>query len=593
MTLNFEMKAKETYLKLKAEAEASLKIIRSKIRLVIFARTISFITTGLLIYFFIETPLIATLSGIIGGFTFILFIKTNGKLNRKKKYFKEIIFINKKELKALAYDYSSFDGGKEFKDPSHFFSNDIDLFGNGSFFQCINRTHTLEGKELLAKKLTSNDINNINEKQNAIKELSEKTEWRQEFSALAALIHSDTSTKTLLSWLKKHVKIINPKIIYLLWIFPIISLLLISLASYSIIPNSIVAIWFFIGLGWVGYFVKKTNTLVNEISKFEDGLKEYGDLLELLEKTKFDSKKLNDIKLKIKSETNSASKNTKRLYHIISQLNNRHNFIIGIIGNGFGLWDLQYVFQFEKWVNINLNEVTKWFESIQEIDALIGMGTYSFNHEYMFPVIKENDKGIDSEALGHPLIHPDKCIENNYLMNYADFHIVTGANMAGKSTFLRTVSIAIISANNGLPVCAKRFNYSPIKLITSMRSTDSLSNEESYFFSELKRLRYIIDHLQKEHYFIVLDEILKGTNSKDKEEGSKKFVRKLIELKSSGIIATHDLSLCSLADESKKVYTKYFDAEIINGELHFDYQFKDGICQNMNASYLLEKMGIT
>ena len=220
------------------------------------------------------------------------------------------------------------------------------------------------------------------------------------------------------------------------------------------------------------------------------------------------------------------------------------------------------------------------------------MGTYSFNYDYSFPIIQQQDRSIKSNNLGHPLIHPDKCIRNNYLMNYGDFQIVTGANMAGKSTFLRTVSIAIISANNGLPVCAESFHYYPIKLITSMRSTDSLSNEESYFFSELKRLRYIIDYLQNEHYFVVLDEILKGTNSKDKEEGSKKFVRKLIELKSSGIIATHDLSLCTLADNSDQVYTKYFDAEIIKGELHFDYQFKDGICQNMNASYLLNKMGI-
>ena len=165
--------------------------------------------------------------------------------------------------------------------------------------------------------------------------------------------------------------------------------------------------------------------------------------------------------------------------------------------------------------------------------------------------------------------------------------------MAGKSTFLRTISIAILSANCGLPVCAKSFNYSPIKLITSMRSSDSLSNEESYFFSELKRLRFIIDELKNQPYFIVLDEILKGTNSKDKEEGSKKFVGKLIDLKSTGVIATHDLSLCKMAEQNEQVINMFFDAEIVDGELFFDYQFKEGVCQNMNASYLLEKMGIT
>jgi len=592
LTLNFKMKAKNTYLQLKEKAELNLKNIKSKIRLVIFARVISFIVTALIIYVFIDYPLIASLTGIIGISAFIFFIKRSGSLDRQKKYLNELITINEKELKALSFDYTCFDGGKEFKDPSHFFSNDIDLFGEGSFFQCINRTHTKEGKEWLAKKLASNNIEQIKEKQEAIKELGANTEWRQQFSALAALINPNVSSKDLFNWIKNHIKIIPAKTNYLLWVFPIISFILIGLGIFSIIPNSLIVIWLFIGLGWVGYYVKRTNQLVNEISKFEDGLKEYGVLMELLEKTQFKSQKLNNIQLKIKSETNSASKNTKKLYQIINQLNNRNNFIIGIFGNGFGLWDLQYVYQFEKWIDLHLDEVNNWFEAIHEIDALIGMGTYSFNHNYSFPSI-EDSKSIESIALGHPLIHPDKCIRNNYNISYGNFHIVTGANMAGKSTFLRTVSIAIISANNGLPVCAESFTYQPIQLISSMRSTDSLTNEESYFFSELKRLRFIIDHLEQNNYFIVLDEILKGTNSKDKEQGSKKFVRKLIQLKSSGVIATHDLSLCTLVDEFQQVDTKYFDAEIKEGELHFDYQFKDGICQNMNASYLLEKMGIT
>jgi DNA mismatch repair ATPase MutS len=164
--------------------------------------------------------------------------------------------------------------------------------------------------------------------------------------------------------------------------------------------------------------------------------------------------------------------------------------------------------------------------------------------------------------------------------------------MAGKSTFLRTVSLQIMMANVGLPVCAESVSYSPIKLITSMRTTDSLTDDESYFFSELKRLRYIVDEIQTDRYFMVLDEILKGTNSTDKALGSRKFVERLVKSKSTGIIATHDLSLCEVANEYDAVKNHYFDAEIIDNELHFDYTFKDGICQNMNASFLLKKMGI-
>ena len=164
--------------------------------------------------------------------------------------------------------------------------------------------------------------------------------------------------------------------------------------------------------------------------------------------------------------------------------------------------------------------------------------------------------------------------------------------MAGKSTFLRTVSLQIVMANVGLPVCASEMNYTPIKLITSMRTADSPTDDESYFFSELKRLKFIVDEIQKNHYFIVQDEILKGTNSTDKAKGSRKFVDKLIDSKSKGIIATHDLSLCDAAKDLPQVQNFYFDAEIINDELHFEYKFKKGICENINASFLLKKMDI-
>ena len=168
--------------------------------------------------------------------------------------------------------------------------------------------------------------------------------------------------------------------------------------------------------------------------------------------------------------------------------------------------------------------------------------------------------------------------------------------MAGKSTFLRTVSLSIIMANIGLPVCAKSFDYSPIKLITSMRTSDSLTDDESYFFSELKRLKMIIESVQLTEkpgdYFIILDEILKGTNSTDKAIGSRKFVERLVKLGAMGIIATHDLSLCEISKDLSEVKNYYFDAEIIDNELHFDYTFKEGICKNMNASFLLKKMEI-
>ena len=221
------------------------------------------------------------------------------------------------------------------------------------------------------------------------------------------------------------------------------------------------------------------------------------------------------------------------------------------------------------------------------------MANFQYNHpEYTFPKVQKQDAIIKSVGLGHPLLNSEKRIDNDFKIYDQEFFIVTGANMAGKSTFLRTVSLSIVMANVGLPVCAKVFEYSPIKLITSMRTSDSLADDESYFYSELKRLKFIVDTIDKDGYFIILDEILKGTNSKDKAIGSKKFIEKLVTSKSTGIIATHDVSLCELATDFLEIKNYYFDAEIINDELYFDYFFKKGVCKNMNASFLLKKMEI-
>ena len=211
--------------------------------------------------------------------------------------------------------------------------------------------------------------------------------------------------------------------------------------------------------------------------------------------------------------------------------------------------------------------------------------------EYIYPQVSNDSSTLIAKKLGHPLLRKDKLVANDISINDEEFFIITGANMAGKSTFLRTVALNIVMANCGLPVSAEEFSYRPIKLISSMRTSDSLQNDESYFFSELKRLKFIVDKIKSDKYFIILDEILKGTNSKDKAEGSKKFIEKLVSSKSTGIIATHDLSLCVLANEIVEVKNHYFDAQIIDDELFFDYTFKDGICQKYERLFLVEKNG--
>ena len=274
-------------------------------------------------------------------------------------------------------------------------------------------------------------------------------------------------------------------------------------------------------------------------------------------------------------------------------MDNRNNFISAIFGNGYLLLDIKNALKVEQWISKNASHVEDWFKVVAFFDAYNSLGNYAFNHpEHVFPEISEKALVIDAKSIGHPLLDKNKRITSDITINDQEFFIITGANMAGKSTFLRTVSLHIVMANVGLPVCAKSSTYSPVKLITSMRTSDSLTDDSSYFFSELTRLKFIVDAIDKEPYFIVLDEILKGTNSTDKAKGSRKFVEKLVAGHATGIIATHDLSLCEISEALHAVQNYYFDAEIIDGELYFDYKFKKGICQNMNASFLLKKMGI-
>ena len=316
-------------------------------------------------------------------------------------------------------------------------------------------------------------------------------------------------------------------------------------------------------------------------------------MLAQIESEEFTNSTLKDKQKIIQLKNKKASDIFKEFSKILDAFDQRNNVIIAVIGNGLFLWDIRNTFKIEKWISTYKNTVEEWFSVVSFFDAQNSLANFSFNKpKYIFPTISNEKSVLNSINLGHPLLDTSKRIDNDFSVNQEQFFIVTGANMAGKSTFLRTVSLAIVMSNCGLPVCTNKIKYNPIKLITSMRTSDSLNDDESYFYAELKRLKFIVNEIKNENYFIILDEILKGTNSKDKAIGSKKFVEKLNKSKSTGIIATHDVSLCDLATEYPTIENYYFDAEIINDELHFDYKMKNGVCKNMNASFLLKKMEI-
>lgn len=559
----------------------------SSLRLAIFA------LTALAVYYTFTNWQLALVIAAVGIVIFLYVLSTYTNLKQEQHLVKALLTLNNEELKIAKREFHHRPDGKQFQNPQHFFSLDIDLFGRGSFFQFINRTVITEGTQQLANALTANNISNIIKRQDAIKELASKPEWRQHYTAAGSLIHLETTTKSITKWLKTYSPFIPKAFKWLPLVFTIVSVALFTLSVLKILDISLLGYWLVTGLGVTGAYVKRINQLALYVDKARGTFKHYATLLNAIENETFTSVLLSEKQQQIQSDTVKASVLFKQFSKHLDALDNRNNVISAIFGNGLFLWDINQAYKIEQWIAENANKVNDWFEVVAFFDAYNSLGNYAFNHQdYVYPKLNNNQKTIEAKQLGHPLLETKKCVKSDVLINEKEFFIVTGANMAGKSTFLRTISLHIIMANVGLPVCAASSSYSPIKLITSMRTTDSLTDDSSYFFSELTRLKFIVDEIQNDAYFIILDEILKGTNSTDKAIGSRKFVEKLVKSEATGIIATHDLSLCEAEHELQQIKNYYFDAEIINDELFFDYTLKKGVCQNMNASFLLKKMEI-
>ena len=575
----------------KYQAEASS--LYKKMTLFSLLRVSVFLLTAFGIYMTYTNWQIALGIALTGIITFIFLLSKHTDIKAKRQLKLALIDINKTELQIADGNFHNTNEGSQFQDPLHFYSLDIDLFGRGSFFQFINRTVINEGSQQLADGLKANNIEDIEKRQEAIKELASNPEWRQLYSATASLIKVETSASTIINWLKTQKSFLPKAMKWIPYAFLGGTVTVFALFFFDVMSIGFLGYWLLLGLVITGVYLKKINELSFHTDKVKETFRQYASLLNQIEKQNFTSKLLSEKQKHIQSESEQASIIFSKLSKALDSLDNRNNFISAIFGNGYFLTDLKNSYKVEVWIKKYGHKVEDWFEVVSFFDAYNSLGNYAFNHpHYVYPIITDDKNVINAKDLGHPLLKVLKRVDNNLTIENEQFFIITGANMAGKSTFLRTVSLHIVMANVGLPVCATSSAYNPVKLITSMRTSDSLTDDSSYFFSELTRLKFIVDAIQKESYFIILDEILKGTNSTDKAIGSRKFVEKLVASNATGIIATHDLSLCEIEKELDEVKNYYFDAEIIDDELYFDYTFKTGVCKNMNASFLLKKMEI-
>ncbi|MBL7473846.1 MutS-related protein [Robertkochia sediminum] len=572
---------------------AKHKAVKSQLARISVFRLLVFLAVSGALYAYHNTAAEVAVIVIPGLLLFLFLVNRSTRLKYTKRKYAHLIRINETETEVLRGNTETLDPGNDLKDHHHAYSHDIDLFGPGSFFQYSNRTVTAMGRQHYAGELASNSIDDIPLRQEAIAELSALPEWRQDFMANAAMIKSETPEKDILKWVTGFSPTLPKSVKWLPAVWTLLSVILTTLTLTQTITTQTFVLWFIAGLVISGIFLGRISKLSLFISKTQDTFRQYQKLLEAIEDQEFSSALLQSYKEYAFKNGATASLKLKKLARLIDALDQRNNLLVAIIINPLGLADLFNALRIEKWLTEHREEVSHWFTTIAFFDAAITKANFHFNHpEYHFPEITAEGAVIQAEALGHPLIPEEKLVRNPVTIDTHNFMVITGANMAGKSTFLRTVALFIVMGNCGLPVCASRARYRPIKLITSMRTADSLNEEASYFYAELKRLRFIVDELKDTEYFIILDEILKGTNSKDKAAGSRKFVERLANSGSTGIIATHDLSLCEIAEEIKSVKNYFFDAYIENSELRFDYKIRPGICTNMNASFLLDKMGI-
>lgn len=592
---------RKIYADLKQKNETLLAALKRKHLLISLLRLFVFITGGILsVIAFSHTLAIGIIVLLISIISFLFLVKRFEDYSGRITIAQNLVTVNNNEINGLDGDLSAFDGGSDLNDAKHDFSGDIDLFGEDSLFRFLNRTVTGSGRSQLAGWLSEPyDLREeITERQQAVKELAGKLVWRQQFMAFGLNKPlNDKEINSLREWLAENDDFFSSPVMKIApYVLPPVVLITLSLVIAGVLPYIIFLLLYVFNLFLIGLFLKKSNRIHAMVSRKQLFLSSFEQLVSSFEKEEFKSDLMAGIKEKLCAGQGSVASKIKELNNIISAFDNRLNLFVGLILNGFLLWDFQCIMKLEKWRRSAASGLPVWLILLGKSDGINSLANFSFNNpEISFPDVVKNGPVLEVFGMSHPLLKKETRVCNDFSVGQlGQVFIITGANMAGKSTFLRTVAINMVLGMTGAPVCAEKMRFTPLKLFTSMRTVDSLSHNESYFYAELKRLKALKERLEKgEEIFFILDEILKGTNSTDKSLGSKQFLRRIIDLGGTGLIATHDISLGEMVTEYPgNVVNKCFEIEIDGENISFDYLLRDGITRKMNAAALMRQMGI-
>lgn len=527
---------------------------------------------------------------------FVYLMQRHAKIFAQKTHLENLVHCNQNELQVLNRDFKNMDAGLTFTQARHPYERDLDLFGEESVFQYVNRCNTHEGKKNLSTRLLTPPVSRTNllAQQEAIKELADKVDFRQHVQAASMEMEDQPNDRLQLKeWLNQPSFIYGKPLYKILLILVPVATIAAIVASFFIpsIKSAAILLALF-QWAFLGFHLKRVNAFHEYISKKNSIFKRYAHLLRIISEQRFSSNVLQNLT----NRAQEAASEVNKLASLVNALDARANSMMNLLVNSTLLYDLQCVYRLERWKAEHADKLEQWLETVTEAEVLCTLGTFAFNHStFVYPHIEEGDLIITAKALGHPLIPQNECVHNDVLLGGSQrIHIITGANMAGKSTYLRTIGVNLVLAYMGVPVCADSFRCSLVEMRSGMRASDSLKDHQSYFYAELDRLKTIMDELRSgKPLLILLDEMLKGTNSNDKLAGSIALVKQLLPNRCLAMVATHDLALGELEIEHPESIRNFcFEALIENDQLSFDYKLKEGLAQNLNATFLMRKMGI-
>ena len=514
-------------------------------------------------------------------------------------HLQHVIVINENELQALNGLYQQFTDGAGYEPQAHFYASDMDLFGSNSLYQFVNRTTSALGGQLLASWLLQPaPAPIILQRQLAIQELATKVKDMQHLQAIGAQTNIQADTlHTLLNWLEQPSIFIQKQALHWLrWVLPVIIITITLLYSFNVVSEGIWYLFLLIFLV-IGFVINKMAApMHNTLSAMVTQLSILGQSIAIIEAQSFTSPLLHLLQQNIKQHPQAASAKIIQLKKILDRLDMRYNIVLAIPLNIFLMWTLQQILHLETWKKQQRTHVQSWFDTLAAFEVLNSFATMHFNNPtFCFPTLKEQHFFIAATALGHPLIPAHTRVSNTLsIQSMGQVMLITGSNMAGKSTYLRSIGVNVILAMAGAPVCATAFALSPIQLISSMRVADNLAESTSTFYAELKKLKIVIQQINDgQPVLILLDEILRGTNSLDRHTGTEALIKQLIKKNAIAILATHDVTLAELVTlYPHSIVNYHFDAQTNGEELYFDYKLKDGVCTNINASLLMKKIGL-